>query len=132
MSCAAELESRVVREFNHAITIARQIENLCSIRLVQPRAAQRSTKCINILPMRLASEPEAFQGYRVRIRQCERLGEYEVAEQIRGIMIEEQEHSVAQAAGQERKALPQSAVSHQDLERAIRFGAMRSLNSASS
>ncbi len=42
----------------------------------------------------LDNENETVRNYRQRVRQCEALGEYAMAEQIRQILVEEQEHQI--------------------------------------
>lgn len=102
LSSPGELEEFVVRELKHATIIAQQIDRLCSIRLVKPKTDRRSNNLIKILPFRLASDSETMLRYRDRIRQCERLGEFEVGEQIRTIMIDKQKHNMTQTMGRER------------------------------
>ena len=42
----------------------------------------------------LDNENETIRNYRERVRQCEALGEYAMAEQIREILVQEQEHQI--------------------------------------
>jgi len=42
----------------------------------------------------LDNENETFATYRDRVRQCEALGEYAMAEQIRQILMQEQDHQI--------------------------------------
>jgi bacterioferritin len=51
----------------------------------------------------LENENETIRNYRDRIRQCETLGEYAMAEQIRQILVQEQDHQIdsATALGEE-------------------------------
>ena len=42
----------------------------------------------------LDNETETVRNYRHRIRQCEALGEFAMAEEIRGILVNEQEHQI--------------------------------------
>jgi bacterioferritin len=42
----------------------------------------------------LDNENETIRNYRERVRQCEALGEYALAEQIRQILVEEQDHQI--------------------------------------
>jgi bacterioferritin len=39
-------------------------------------------------------ENETIRNYRQRLRQCEALGEYAIAEHIREILVNEQEHQI--------------------------------------
>ena len=97
-----ELEMLLTREIQHAMIIARQIDKLCSIRLLRPHTSYRSTQRSKALPTHLDCEPESIQNYRDRIRQCEMLGEYEVAEQIHCVLIDERKHFATQAACREQ------------------------------
>ncbi len=51
----------------------------------------------------LDNENETIRNYRDRIPQCEALGEYAMAEQIREILVQEQDHQIdlATALGEE-------------------------------
>jgi bacterioferritin len=42
----------------------------------------------------LDNENETVRNYRDRVRQCEALGEYAMAEQIRQILMQEQDHQI--------------------------------------
>ena len=42
----------------------------------------------------LDNENETVRNYRDRIRQCEALGEFAMAEQIRQILMQEQDHQI--------------------------------------
>ncbi|MGC1935661.1 MAG: ferritin-like domain-containing protein, partial [Candidatus Acidiferrales bacterium] len=50
-----------------------------------------------MLQFDLASEGETIRNYRQRVRQCEQLGEFAIAEHIREILIDEQDHLIALA-----------------------------------
>ena len=51
----------------------------------------------------LENENDTIRNYRDRIRQCEALGEFAIAEQIRQILVQEQDHQIdlATALGEE-------------------------------
>ena len=51
----------------------------------------------------LENETDTIRNYRDRIRQCETLGEFAMAEQIRQILVQEQDHQIdlATALGEE-------------------------------
>ena len=55
----------------------------------------------------LENENETVRNYRDRIRQCESLGEFAIAEQIRQILVQEQDHQidVATALGEQFRML---------------------------
>ena len=42
----------------------------------------------------LENEGETIRNYRERVRQCEQLGEFAMAEQIRQILVNEQDHQI--------------------------------------
>ena len=42
----------------------------------------------------LNNENETVHHYRLRVRQCEALGEFAIAEHIREILVNEQEHQI--------------------------------------
>jgi bacterioferritin len=56
-----------------------------------------SEKAKAMLQFDLDNETETIRNYRERIRQCEELGEYAMSEQIREILIDEQDHQIALA-----------------------------------
>ena len=47
-----------------------------------------------MLKFDLDNENETIVNYRDRIRQCEALGEFAMAEQIREILVQEQDHQI--------------------------------------
>jgi bacterioferritin len=62
-----------------------------------------SEKPRDMLKFDLDNENETIVNYRERIRQCEALGEFAMAEQIREILVQEQDHQIdlATALGEE-------------------------------
>lgn len=42
----------------------------------------------------LEQETQTIANYRERVRQCESIAEYAMAEEIRGILVNEQEHQI--------------------------------------
>ncbi len=94
MSIAAELEKHAHEELAHALTISRQIDYLGGMPTVTPVAVKTSEKAEEMLRFDLDNENQTVANYRVRIRQCEALGEYAIAENIRRILVQEQEHQL--------------------------------------
>ena len=94
MNIAAELEVHAGEELAHAITIAKQIDYLGGMPVVTPRPVKTSDKAEDMFRFDLANENETIRNYRVRVRQCEALGEFALAEQIREILVQEQEHQI--------------------------------------
>jgi bacterioferritin len=91
MNIAAELEKHAHEELNHALTIARQIDYLGGMPSVRPREIRTSEKAEEMLRFDLENATETIRNYRERVRECEALGEYAMAEYIREILIQEQE-----------------------------------------
>jgi bacterioferritin len=94
MNIASELELHATQELQHALTIAKQIDYLGGMPTVTPRPVKTSEKAEEMLRFDLENENEAVRNYRERVRQCEALGEYALAEQLRGILVNEQEHQI--------------------------------------
>lgn len=98
MNIARELESHAREELDHALTIAKQIDYLGGIPDVKPEDVRISTRAEDMLRFDLDNENETVRHYRQRIRQCESVGEYALAEQLRRIVVQEQEHQIDLAA----------------------------------
>ncbi len=94
MTIAAELQRHAVEELNHAIRIARQIDYLGGMPTVETFDVKTSDKAEDMLRFDLDYENETVAHYRQRVRQCEDLGEYALAEEIRAILVQEQEHQI--------------------------------------
>ena len=97
MNIAAELERHAAEELAHALIIAGQIDYLGGMPLTVPNPVKTSDKAEDMLWFDLENENETIARYRQRVRQCEALGEYAIAEQIRDILVQEQDHQVALA-----------------------------------
>jgi bacterioferritin len=61
---------------------------------VTPLPVVQSDDAREILRADLNNENDTVRAYRERVRQCEALGEFAVAEDIREILREEQEHQI--------------------------------------
>ena len=94
MNIAEELETHASEELQHAITIAKQIDYLGGMPTAVPKPVGISEKNDEMLRFDLENEAETIRNYRERVRQCEALGEYALAEQIREILVQEQEHLI--------------------------------------
>ena len=94
MNIAEELEIHAGEELAHALTIAKQIDYLGGMPTVTPQPVKTSEKAEDMLRFDLDNENETIANYRVRVRQCEALGEYALAENIRQILVQEQEHQM--------------------------------------
>jgi bacterioferritin len=94
MSIAKELEVHAGEELRHAILIAKQIDYLGRTPTVIPKPVRLSDKPRDLLRFDLNNEAETIRGYRTRVTECEALGEYAMAEHIREILKDEQEHLI--------------------------------------
>jgi bacterioferritin len=103
MSIAAQLEEHAHQELQHALTISRQIDYLGKMPSVTPKPVKTSAKARDMLKFDLDNENVTILNYRERVRQCEALGEFAMAEQIREILVQEQDHQIdlATALGEE-------------------------------
>ena len=103
MNIADQLEQHAKQELDHALTVARQIDYLGGVPTVTPKPVKMSEKNEEMLRFDLDNENETVRNYRERIRQCEALEEYAMAEQIRELVIQEQDHQIdlATALGME-------------------------------
>jgi len=97
MNIAEELELHATEELAHALLIAKQIDYLGGMPIVTPKPVKTSTKAEDMLRFDLESENETIRNYRMRVRQCESLGEFAMAEHIRQILVQEQDHQIALA-----------------------------------
>ena len=94
MNIAAQLEEHAHQELQHALIISRQIDYLGAMPSVTPKPVKTSDKARDMLSFDLDNENETIRNYRDRIRQCEALGEFAMAEQIREILVQEQDHQI--------------------------------------
>src|SRR4029077_1264850 len=87
-------EQHATQELAHAITIAKQIDYLGGSPTAQPKPVRTSEQAKEMLQFDLDNENDTVRNYRQRIRQCEAMGEYAMAEAIRKILSQEQEHQI--------------------------------------
>ena len=94
MDIADQLEIHAKQELDHALTLSRQIDYLGKMPTVTPKPVRTSKVAKEMLRFDLDNENETVRNYRDRIRQCEALGEFAMAEQIRQILVQEQDHQI--------------------------------------
>ncbi len=94
MSIAAELEKHAGQELQHALLIAKQIDYFGGDPTSTPKPVRTSDKAEAMLRFDLENENETVRNYRERIRQAEALGEFALAEDLRQILQQEQEHQI--------------------------------------
>jgi bacterioferritin len=94
MSIAKELEAHAGEELQHALTVAKQIDYLGGMPNASALPVKLSEDAETMLRADLQNENDTVRAYRERVRQCDALGEFAMSEQIREILIQEQEHQI--------------------------------------
>ena len=94
MAIAKELEKHAAEELKHALTISKDIDYLGGMPTNRPLDVVLSDDAKKMLRADLQNENNTIRAYRERVRQCEALGEFAIAEDIREILRQEQEHQV--------------------------------------
>jgi bacterioferritin len=94
MAIASELEIHAGQELQHALTIAKQIDYLGGMPSVTSLPVKQTDDAREMLRADLENENATIRAYRERIGQCEALQEYAIAEDIREILRQEQEHQI--------------------------------------
>ena len=79
------------------LIIARQIDYLGGMPVVSPKPVKTSSDADDMLRFDLENENATIRRYRDRVCQCEALGELAVAQHIRDILVQEQDHQIALA-----------------------------------
>jgi len=92
MNIAGELKLHAQEELQHAMIISDQIDYLGAIPNATPKEVKLSEKAEDMLRFDLDNETETIKAYRQRVKQAEAVGHYALAEQIRKILSQEQEH----------------------------------------
>jgi bacterioferritin len=114
MNIAGELEKHAAEELSHALIISKQIDYLGGMPSVQPKLVRTSDKAREMLRFDLENEMATIRRYRERVRQCEALGEYAMAEHIREILKDEQDHliTLATALGEDAPVVKRASHAH--------------------
>lgn len=94
MNIADQLAIHAKQELDHALIISRQIDYLGKMPTVNPQPVKTSEDAKEMLRFDLDNENATIRNYRERVRQCEALGEFALAEQIRQILVDEQDHQI--------------------------------------
>ena len=97
MNIAGELEKHAGEELQHAVILANQIDYLGGMPCVEAKPVKTSEKAEQMLRFDLENETETIRNYTERVRQCDALGEFAMAEHIREILMDEQDHQIALA-----------------------------------
>jgi len=94
MDIAGQLEQHAAQELKHALIISQQIDYLGGMPTADPKPVLRSEDNKEMLQADLRNETDTIRNYRKRVRQCESMGEFAMAELIRGILVNEQDHQI--------------------------------------
>jgi bacterioferritin len=94
MSIATELEKHAGEELSHALKVSKHIDYLGGMPTAAPAPVKLSEDAVTMLRADLENERVTILAYRERVRECEALGEYAIAEDIREILRDEQEHLI--------------------------------------
>jgi bacterioferritin len=97
MNIAAELVVHAGQELSHALKVAGHIDYLGAMPVVTPKPVKTSEKAEEMLRFDLENERETIRQYRRRVKQAEELNEFAIAESLRTILVDEQDHLVALA-----------------------------------
>jgi len=103
MSIATELEKHAGEELSHALKVSKHIDYLGGMPTATPAPVKLSEDAVTMLRADLENERTTILAYRERVRECEALREYAIAEDIREILRDEQEHltDLATALGED-------------------------------
>jgi bacterioferritin len=94
MNIAKELEKHAGEELQHALMIAKNIDYLGGMPTATARPVKLSEDAETMIRADLDNENETIRNYRDRVKQCEALQEYAIAEDIVEILRQEQEHQI--------------------------------------
>ncbi len=92
MNIAGELRKHAQEELQHALIISDQIDYLGGMPNATPKEVKLSEKAEEMLRFDLDNETATIKAYRKRVKQAEAVGHYALAEQIRKVISQEQEH----------------------------------------
>jgi bacterioferritin len=94
MNIADQLAEHAHQELDHALAVSRQIDYLGAYPVHQPKPVEVSEDNEKMLWADLHAEDDTINNYRERIRQAEALGEIALAEILKDIVKQEQDHQI--------------------------------------
>lgn len=94
MAIAKELEKHATEELQHALIVSKLVDYLGGEPTTATKEVKTSDKAEDMLRFDLENENDTVRNYRERVKQCEALGEYAMAEHLRDILKQEQEHQI--------------------------------------
>jgi bacterioferritin len=97
MNIADELTVHAKQELDHALQVSNHIDYLGGMPSVTPKPVKTSEKPEEMLRFDLDNEKETIRQYRRRVKQADELDEFAIAESLRSILVQEQDHLIALA-----------------------------------
>jgi bacterioferritin len=97
MNIADELAVHAAEELAHALAIANHVDYLGGMPSVTPKPVKTSGKAEDMLRFDLENEKTTIANYRRRVKQADSLDEFAIAESLREILMQEQDHLIALA-----------------------------------
>ncbi len=97
MNIADELTVHAKQELDHALQISNHVDYLGGMPSVTPKPVKTSEKAEEMLQFDLENERETIRHYRRRVKQADELNEFAIAESLRSILVDEQDHLIALA-----------------------------------
>jgi bacterioferritin len=94
MSIAKELAKHAGEELSHALRISKHVDYLGGMPVATPLPVKLTENAEEMLRADLQNENDTIRAYRQRVRECEAIGEYAIAEDLREILRQEQEHQI--------------------------------------
>ena len=97
MNIADQLAIHAKEELDHALQISNHVDYLGGMPSVTAKPVKTSEKAEEMLKFDLESEKETIRNYRRRVKQADELNEFAIAESLRTILVQEQDHLIALA-----------------------------------
>jgi len=97
MNIAEELTLHAKEELDHALQVSNHVDYLGGMPSVTPKPVRTSEKVEDMLKFDLENEKETIRNYRRRVKQADELNEFAIAESLRGILVQEEDHLIALA-----------------------------------
>jgi len=97
MNVADELAVHAKEELDHALQISNHVDYLGGMPSVTAKPVKTSEKPEDMLRFDLENERETIREYRRRVKQADELNEFAIAESLRSILVDEQDHLIALA-----------------------------------
>ena len=97
MNIADELAVHAAEELDHALQIANHVDYLGGMPTATAKPVKTSEKAEDMLRFDLENERVTIANYRRRVKQADALNEFAIAESLRSILVQEQDHLIALA-----------------------------------